>query len=230
MSDALKVREKLDALIRGGPDDYASISRLLGRNAAYIQQFIKRGVPRKLDENDRRKLAAHFGVAEAALGGPSRSAMAVARQERGRRAAPGDYLLIPYFAAVGASAGDGAILDLEETAESSLAFQASWIAGISSSGADQLSVIRVQGDSMLPTLGDGDPILVDRGDASERLRDGIYVMRTEDVLIVKRLTRSPAGRIIRVSSDNPLYADIGDCNPADLDIIGRVIWVGRRLR
>ena len=45
------IRAELDALIRARGDDYASLSRMLGRNAAYIQQFIKRGVPRKLDED-----------------------------------------------------------------------------------------------------------------------------------------------------------------------------------
>ena len=83
---------------------------------------------------------------------------------------------------------------------------------------------------MLPTLGDGDPILVDRGDTAERLRDGIYVMRSEETLIVKRVTRSPASHMVRVTSDNPVYPDIGDCDPADIDLIGRVVWVGRQLR
>jgi len=44
------VREELDRLILKGGYGYASISRLLGRNPAYVQQFIKRGSPRKLDE------------------------------------------------------------------------------------------------------------------------------------------------------------------------------------
>ena len=46
------------------------MSRLLGRNPTYGQQFVKRGVPRRLSEDDRRKLAAHFGIAERLLGGP----------------------------------------------------------------------------------------------------------------------------------------------------------------
>lgn len=64
------VRERLDALIRDAGENYASISRLLGRNPTYIQQFIRRGSPRRLAESDRRRLAVHFGVCEADLGGP----------------------------------------------------------------------------------------------------------------------------------------------------------------
>ena len=63
-------RGVLEALIRERGEDYASLSRLIGRNPAYIQQFIKRGVPRKLDEADRTTLARYFGVDEAMLGGP----------------------------------------------------------------------------------------------------------------------------------------------------------------
>ncbi len=228
MNDSTMVRERLDALIRAGGGDYTSLSRLLGRNPAYIQQFIKRGVPRKLDEEDRRRLAAHFDVPEWQLGGPRSFAGRAVRA--GEAHSADDYVLVPYFAAIGASAGAGALTEEEEAAESSLAFQDRWVRSISSSGPELLSVIKVQGDSMLPTLGDGDPILVDRGDGVDRLRDGIYVMRIEDTLIVKRVTRSPASRNIRITSDNNMYPDVGDCSPDSVDIIGRVIWVGRKLR
>lgn len=63
------VRTRLDRLIRESGEDYSSISRMLGRNAAYIQQFIKRGTPRRLSEDDRRTLAGYFQVSEEQLGG-----------------------------------------------------------------------------------------------------------------------------------------------------------------
>src|SRR3546814_16874051 len=65
------VRSRLDALISAKGEDYSSISRLIGRNAAYIQQFIKRGIPRRLSEGDRKRIARSFGVDEEALGGPA---------------------------------------------------------------------------------------------------------------------------------------------------------------
>jgi phage repressor protein C with HTH and peptisase S24 domain len=93
----------------------------------------------------------------------------------------------------------------------------------------RLSLIRVEGDSMVPTLADGDEILVDRGDAAERLRDGIYVLRIEDALVVKRVAPHPAGRTIAVRSDNEAYPSWPDCDPASVEIVGRVVWVGRRI-
>ena len=72
MSDLCPQRSLLDNLIQKKGESYLSVSRLLGRNAAYVQQFIKRGSPRKLDEYDRYLLAAYFDVDERALR-PARS-------------------------------------------------------------------------------------------------------------------------------------------------------------
>jgi phage repressor protein C with HTH and peptisase S24 domain len=129
---------------------------------------------------------------------------------------------------VRAAAGAGA-LDGSEAAVAHIGFDAAWLRRLSGSGAAHLSLIRVQGDSMVPTLADGDDILVDRGDAAARLRDGIYVLRRDDALLVKRLAVSPAGRTVTVKSDNPAYPEWRDCDLASLEVIGRVVWAGRRI-
>src|SRR3954453_7477748 len=66
MNDPRLVLERLCAE-RG--EDFAGLSRMLGRNSAYIQQFVRRGVPKRLGEDERRKLARYFGISEALLGG-----------------------------------------------------------------------------------------------------------------------------------------------------------------
>ena len=82
---------------------------------------------------------------------------------------------------------------------------------------------------MAPTLGSGDDILVDLGDCAERLRDGIYVIRAEDVLVVKRVALHPVGRTITLQSDNPAYPDWPNCDLDSIHFLGRVIWAGRRI-
>jgi phage repressor protein C with HTH and peptisase S24 domain len=82
---------------------------------------------------------------------------------------------------------------------------------------------------MAPTLNAGDDILVDLGDAADRLRDGIYVLRIDDALVVKRLALNPLGRRVTVQSDNPAYSDWPDCRLDEINCIGRVIWSGRRI-
>ena len=224
--DSIIIRQRLDELIAARGEDYTSLSRLIGRNPTYVQQFVKRGVPRRLSEDDRRKLAQHFGIAERLLGGPPERAGHAVMVRADTMSRPGDYVLIPHLD-IGASAGAGALTD-NENAMAVLAFQSSWVRGVASGRPEALSVIRVSGDSMLPTLTDGDSILVDTDDR-ERLRDGIYVLRADDALLVKRLSVNPATKRLSIRSDNDAYPSWDDCDPATVAVIGRVVWVGRRL-
>ena len=64
-------RRMLDRLLTEKGVDYAQLSARIGRNPAYIQQYIKRGSPRRLGEQDRARIAAYLGVSEALLGGPA---------------------------------------------------------------------------------------------------------------------------------------------------------------
>src|SRR6476660_4803735 len=66
-------RLALERLCKERGEDFAGLSRMLGRNAAYVQQFIRRGVPKRLREEERRKLAGYFGIPETLLGGPADS-------------------------------------------------------------------------------------------------------------------------------------------------------------
>ncbi len=206
-------RSTLDRLIADNGDDYAGLSKLIGRNAAYVQQFIKRGTPKKLPESERGILARYFGVDERVLGG-----IATPAGKAGLRTIP--------KLDVGASAGAGAMNEGEALA-GKIGFDEKWLRKL---GVDpkQLSLIRVEGDSMLPTLADGDDIMVDRAAANTALRDGIHVIRMDDMLMVKRLARGPKGRL-SVLSDNPAYPDWADVDGAAVTVIGRVVWTGRRI-
>jgi hypothetical protein len=207
-------RAVLATLIAERGEDYASLSRLIGRNPAYVQQFIRRGSPKRLDERDRALLARYFGVPENWLGAPEAASPAPALSA------------IPRLD-VGASAGPGGFAD-DRRSSAGLGFSEAWLRGLRKrTGTSGLSMIRVAGDSMLPTLADGDEILVDGEDAAERLRDGIYVIRVGAALLVKRLVREGDG--FAVTSDNPDADPVDLDDPATVAILGRVLWTGRRL-
>lgn len=216
--DRLDPRETLARLLKERGEDFAGLSRLIGKNPAYIQQFIKRGTPRKLDEDDRRTIARYLGVSEALLGGPASQSSDDSTDGMTK---------VPRLD-VGASAGPGAINDTE-AAVSHIAFDPKWLRQLCKGSTNHLSFIRVQGDSMSPTLADGDDILVDGADGADRLRDGIYVLRREDTLMVKRLAINPFASRATIKSDNPAYPEWKDCELSTLAIIGRVVWAGRRL-
>ena len=208
-------REALDAIIQERGVDYVALSKMLGRNAAYIQQYIKRGSPRKLDEDDRAKLAAFLNVPESLLGGP------------GSDASANDNIVYVRRRDVRASAGAGALADLEYD-RASLTFNRQWLRKL---GADpnRLSIITVMGESMAPTLADGDAILVNEADHFEARREGIYVLRQGSELIVKRVRKGGDDAHILVTSDNVEFASPGELGLADVVIIGRVIWTGRQI-
>lgn len=210
------VRLTLDRVIRDRGEDYAALSRLIGRNPAYIQQFIRRGSPRRLAEADRRTLARYLAIDEKLLGAP---------EPMGAPLEPATLLAVPRLA-VEASAGPGALGDREE-AVAKFGFDARWLRSLTTT-PQLVSAISVRGESMYPTLGEGDDILVDRGDAAERLRDGIYVVRFDEALLVKRLALNPVSRRISIRSDNPAYPSWEDCDLSNIVVIGRVIWAGRR--
>ena len=201
-------RTALAALIHERGADCASLSRLIGRNPAYVQQFIRRGTPRRLDERDRAVLARFFDVPEGLLGGPA--------------APPADALRRVARLDVAAAAGAGTDA-VEGRTLAELGFSTAWLRRLKPTGRlDRLSLIEVAGTSMLPTLAPGDEILVDRDDTMRR--DGVFVLRVDAALMVKRLVREQ-GRL-RVTSDNP---DAASPPQRGYVVIGRVLWAGRRL-
>src|SRR5260370_13943850 len=65
------VRKLIDEKLRQLGLNYSEASLKIGRNQTYLQQFLKRGVPVELKENDRARLAELIGVPENELRGPS---------------------------------------------------------------------------------------------------------------------------------------------------------------
>jgi len=136
---------------------------------------------------------------------------------------PNDFVKLPLFD-LSVAAGDGALLDRPETVAATLSFRRDWL---SQEGLHPLSLalFRVSGESMEPTLRDRDVIMVDRT-AREIQGERIFVLRIDSEAYIKRL-RLLAGEV-EISSDNPAYRTWS--RPlAEVVVIGRVVWLGRRL-
>ena len=197
----------------------SSLSEMLGRNPSYLQQFIRKGSPRKLEEGDRATLAQFFGVGEGEL---SESALVKDKSYAPVKRALTDYIDVPRLA-IGASAGPGALPDAEEAFDA-FKFSRRWLEEQGLEGA-QLSAITVEGDSMEPLLNDGDEILVDR--SPRPFRDGVHVVRLGDTLMVKRVASAGGGRFALLSQ-NLAYPPV-NVEAEELEIIGRVVWKGGRI-
>ncbi len=209
-------RQRLLDLAQQRGISLSALSRLLSRNPSYLQQFVRKGSPRKLEEIDRASLARFFGVSEDELGAPEEISLA-----RSGGAGP-DWIDVPRLE-LGVSAGPGA-LDTGERAMGALRFSRRWLR---QRGLDpaMLSTVEVIGDSMEPGLRDGDEILVER--VNGPLRDGVHVVRLDTALLVKRLDTSRSGRLVLIS-DNRAYPPI-EVNPAGAHVIGRAVWKSGRI-
>jgi phage repressor protein C with HTH and peptisase S24 domain/transcriptional regulator with XRE-family HTH domain len=139
---------------------------------------------------------------------------------------PEDFVFVARYDAE-VSAGHGAFLE-EDQVRDRLAFKRSWIREMGLQ-PDKLALVTVKGDSMEPNLFHGDIVLVDLSTPGITV-DGIYVLRTDDGLVVKRLQRMITGDIY-IKSDNPAY-EVQTVPHDRLDqvrILGRAVWLGRHL-
>lgn len=140
------------------------------------------------------------------------------------------YVAIPLYDDVFAAAGHGSVVNVEQHASTALMFREDWVKTELDAKPSDLCLISVRGNSMEPTLRASDTILID---LRTKVPDceGIYVLRMGEVVLVKNLQLLP-GAILHVSSDNPAFKsfsikleDVGE----EVAIIGRVVWVGRKI-
>ena len=128
----------------------------------------------------------------------------------------------PLSAGPGADNGDAQVVE-------KLAFRRDWLAriGVAPSAA---VLVPVSGDSMAPTLHDGDLALIDTNRKAVRTGQVYALTDLDGSTRVKRLDRLPTGLILR--SDAPThpaeFRPIPDA--ARVAIIGQVVWSGHTWR
>lgn len=138
-----------------------------------------------------------------------------------------EFVFVPRYD-IQAAAGHGRLVG-DEKPMFAMAFRRYWIENYVTRDTKNLSVISVKGDSMEGVLNDGDSILINHGETVPR--DGLYVLRINENLLVKRLQLMPGG-IVNVISANEAYPAFEiDLNHLtdDVAIIGRVEWFGRNI-
>jgi len=107
-----------------------------------------------------------------------------------------------------------------------IAFKADWVRQALRADPERLVLIEVSGDSMAPTIQNGDLLLVEASDPPFK-QDGIYAILGPDGLVVKRLVKRIDGSF-EIRSDNPVYGS-EIVRPEAFRVIGRALWFGRRL-
>ena len=133
------------------------------------------------------------------------------------------------YAAARPSMGGGAIVDAEDRPGRDFHFRRAWIRDRLKAAPSMLRVMAVQGDSMMPTLNEGDVILVDMNQRNP-IPPGVFVLHDGMGLVAKRLEYVPMSDPprVRIISDNPCYTPY-ECTADEVNIIGRVRWYGREM-
>ncbi len=135
-----------------------------------------------------------------------------------------DYVLVKRFD-VRSAAGAGAVGEAAEVM-APLAFRREWIRNRLRRNPETLVVIENGGDSMFPTISDGDILLIDTAESQIRTQ-GIYSLMIDGLLVTKRCQISGKGKLV-LTSDNPSYGP-AEMHPADIEdlrVLGRVVWHG----
>ena len=139
-----------------------------------------------------------------------------------------DFVAIQY-ASARPSMGGGAIVEDEHRVGRDFHFRRSWIRDRLKAAPSMMRVMGVEGDSMTPTLQDGDVVLVDMNQRSP-VPPGIFVLHDGMGLVAKRLEYIPMSDPprLRIISDNQQYSPY-ECTAEEVNIIGRVRWYGREM-
>lgn len=208
--------------------DMKAVSLEIGKNHAYLQQFIERGVPAKLKEDVRSRLSEVLDISEQELGAPTQSIQ------------PEDGVFKDRIDQIDARAGlgGGGLSITENTTSNGITFHrevvedywrlpAAMMARLNAQ-PNHIKAFPSQGDSMLPTIVDGDVVFAD---TRHRVPSppGIYILADQfGGVIVKRLevvSRPNEDPVrLRISSDNPKHLP-QELTLDEVQIIGR--FVGR---
>ena len=143
--------------------------------------------------------------------------------------AGGELVTIPLYP-IQASAGGGSYGEEPPEQLEGFVVHRPWFLKAFHVPPEKTHFVEIRGDSMEPTLSEGDLVLVDTSAAAERPREeGIYILNIDGVIVAKRIAYGPPP-IFRILSDNPAYPPVEvDAFRDNLQIVGRVRLVIRRM-
>jgi phage repressor protein C with HTH and peptisase S24 domain len=123
------------------------------------------------------------------------------------------------------SAGGGLVPD--NSADMKAAFRREWIKR-KGGKPDNMSLIKVDGDSMEPTLLTGDLVLIDHTRTAIAPQGGIYAISIDHEIMIKRIQVLHPQVKLRIISDNKQYPPL-EIDADKVTINGKVIWFGREM-
>lgn len=201
--NAEEIRQHIDRLIKSQGKKYRQLSLAMGKNEAYLHQYINKHSPARLPEEQRRILAQMLEVDEQQL------------------------------TDISLPESQSTIFGSENISLDILSAQSGQKTGIWSVSDEQyhrftfanpqnIKMLSVRGDLMSPTLQDGDFVLAD---TSQRTltTDGLFWVNIRGNLCIRRLQQTEPDAV-SIISDNMRYATVV-ANKDEIQIAGKIIWI-----
>ena len=213
-------RQRLrDALWQNGTS-LSEASLAIGRNKAYLHQYLSRGMPKVLSFQDSARLGELLGRDP----GEFRHAEKPPRKRWKRKPTQSARPAVSGVTEVdvAAAAGPGALADEYVVEKARWQLPEAMLRHEGDSNPASLRILRVRGDSMEPEMRDGDRIVVD----VDKRRPGTgetFVLWDGTGLVVKRIAGLSRDGMLGLLSANPDYPAY-ECHADEVHVVGKVVW------
>lgn len=217
------IAQRLEALIEQRGMKPTAVSLQAGMSRTGVRDIITRKTKNPKFETLRR-LADVIGVDVSEITGETSAQMDIEIIEPHQSVPIGAEFVSVYDVEV--AAGAGALTEYEAIS-ARLVFPPNYLDHITTTPRDQLAIVTVIGNSMSPTLHHKDLVMVDFT-KDNIAYDGMYVVRVDGVLKVKRANWGPGRKTVILTSDNAIQHPPTEHDAEGIDIIGRVVWISAK--
>lgn len=200
MADLNIIRKRLEKYILDSGHTFREISLKIGRKDSYIQQYIKYGFPKRLNEMDRKKVCALLAIDESEMIDDELRQYGVKTRILGKNDVKAEEFTVVdicHFSRdipVGTEIIGRMALNHQQFGD--------WLGGSKTS----LKLVRVDGDSMEPTISFGSLVFCDTS-VNKFIGDGIYAVIVAGAILLKRVQKTAGNRYL-LKVDNPHYQDM----------------------
>ena len=212
------VRDALKERLWKAGVSLAEASLAIGRNKAYLQQYVARGMPRVLSFQDTETLAELLDCDPAALRHDALPAPKPWTGPKRRRTAGA---AIPEVE-VEAAAGPGAWNEHFVHEKARWRLPEAMVRHEGDADPEAVRILKVRGNSMEPEMRDGDRIVVDTARRVPAAGE-LFVLWDGTGLVVKRVETLTAQGRLRLVSAHPDYPPY-ECPAGEVHIVGKVLW------
>ena len=225
------VRQKIKDLMWKNGLNMREASLAIGRNPAYMHQFLERGIPKALTFQDSTALAGRLGCDAAELRHktiPKRKTWTRKPREKAATIPAAGLAFVPEME-VEAAAGPGALNEEFVSEKARWYLPEGMIRHEADAKPESLRIMRVRGNSMEPDMSEDDRIVVDTARRIPATGE-MFVLWDGNGLVVKRVETlpEPGPSRLRLISANPDYTPY-TCLAEDAHIVGKVVWALKRM-